>query len=487
MRYELPVSYRDLLAIAGKATGTAADMPPLCEYRDAPEAFMREVLGLELWDGQRAILQAVAFGRRLTAVRSGQKTGKTIVSAALALWWAATRRKAFVLVTSGSSSQLRDTLWREMRQLHKRAAEHIGGVLSPDPDHGGYWSDGRRIVGRTPTANEPERFAGYSSPELFIIIDEASRFPVSLFEAARGNLAGGGSLLALANPVRTSGWFYRIFRDRSHEWNRIRQSSRMTPNATGKGTPIPGLATQEFIAELEREYGAESPIVKIRVDGDFAELDENTILTLEQLQQAHDAAGFRTGDIVVGLDVARHGNDRSVLLVRDGFDVVRTEATQGKDAIQLANWAIERLEDYQELTLAVDVVGVGAGVYDVLRERSPERWAVVPFNAGAKPRQRTRFAKRRDEAYWAIREWLADGGRLPRLDALEAELLAHTYETDSQGRIKVVAKDEVKKRLGRSPDYADALAIAIWTQPTDYSEPMRVGPLAERQGSSVGW
>ena len=484
---DLPLTYRDLIRVRG-ATPTASDRPVMPEYADAPEAFLREVLGLEVWDGQRAIIQSVAHSeRRLTAVRSGQKTGKTVVAAGLALWWAATRPRALVLVTSGSSSQLRDTLWHEIRMLHKRAEHEIGGIISPVPDNGGRWSDGRRIIGRTPTANEPERFAGYSSPDLFIIVDEASRFPGPLFEAARGNLAGGGRLLALANPVRVSGWFYDVFRNKLKTWNRLRISSRQTPNASGRGTPIPGLATEEFISELEREFGKDSPIVKIRIDGEFAEMDTNTVVSIEALEAAREAEGVRTGDIVAALDVARHGGDSSVLLVRDGFDVVAIHETKDLDSIQLAEWALDRLAEYRKLTIAVDVIGVGAGVFDQIRALAPDGWHVAPFNAAAKARNPSRFAKRRDEAFWSVREWLREGGRLPRHDRLDAELLAHTYESDAQGRIKVAKKDDVKKRIGRSPDHADALAMACWTQAGAAADPVRVGPLSSRQKTKIGW
>jgi hypothetical protein len=109
--------------------------------------------------------------------------------------------------------------------------------------------------------------------------------------------------------------------------------------------------------------------------------------------------------------------------------------------------------------LIVDEIGLGAGVLDRLRELG---YRAKGFNGGSSPRDKDRFANLRAASYWMLREKLEAGEvALPADEGLAEELLATSWRPTSEGRVKIDAKDDIRSRLGRSPDRADAVCMAI--------------------------
>lgn len=450
-----------------KASGQATPPSlPFARYYDDPRGFFVDVLGFAPWSKQLAIAVAVAQHRR-TAVRSGHKIGKSTIAAAVALWWVCTRPRARVILTSSIARQVKHILWREVRRLCRESRQPIGASPALDPNTGLRFQDGREILGFT--TDEAESMAGFSGDQILFIIDEASGFPQALYEAVQGNTAGGGAILALGNPTRTTGFFFEAFRYERGGWFLIHVSSRDTPNVTGLEPSIPGLATPEWIAEMIAEYGEGSPIVAVRVDGNFSEKAEDAVVGLGSVEAAKARWTNipRLGQIEVGVDVARFGDDDSVIQARRGKHTYLPVAVHGLDTVQVASKVLALLFGPDGLhkhgepkpIVRVDVIGYGAGVVDVLR-RDP-RVTVVPVNVGEAARDPEKFCGLRDEVWWAARKWLEDGGTLAPDPKLEADLLAPRYSYDARGRIKVEPKHETKKRLNRSPDRGDAFCLAV--------------------------
>jgi hypothetical protein len=454
------------------ATGKPAEAlfdPEVAKYRDDPVGYARDVLGIEPWSRQAEVLQAVAEHPRV-GVRSGHKVGKSTNAAILALWWVSTRAQARVIFTSAVARQVRTILWREMRRLYRGARRPIGGELFEQPDRGLEFADGREVLGFT--SDEAEKFSGISGPNLLFILDEASGIAEAIYESTRGSLAGGGRLVLFSNPTRTSGFFFDAFNRRSDFWKLIHISSAESPNITGEAE-IPGLATAEWMQDLLDEWGAESPLFQVRVLGDFPVQAANAVIGLALVEAAvarwQGLGGERArmaeglGVLQLGCDPARFGDDESVCIARRGNVVLEVLAWRGLDTVQLAARVLEvarRLRRSDERpVVAVDVIGIGAGVADQIKQATDVELREI--NVGEASSVAT-YSRTRDELWFALRDWLRADGASPNDAKLAGELVAPTYGFEPSGKLKVESKDEMRKRLKRSPDRADALALAVY-------------------------
>lgn len=437
--------------------------------RRTPVEFAREVLGLRLWSRQEEILRA-SFDHPRVAVRSGHKIGKSTSAAALALWFASdcvARPGARVVMTSSSSRQVRTILWRELRRLYRPVQERLGGELHKVPDAGLVWDDGREILGFS--TDEPEKMAGLSGAHVLFIIDEASGVGEGIFEAIEGNRAGGARIVLFSNPTRTSGTFYEAFHSKRNFWCGLKVSSEEAARVT---PPIPGLATRAWVAEKLEEWGRESPIFQVRCSGDFPQQGERAVIALSVIEDArtrfdsHDRSSAST--LEVGVDVARFGDDQTVVALRRGVRALSLDTVANGDGPDTAGRVLERVLRERKLDEAVriklDVIGVGASVHDALVRTAPSGVEVIAVNVAERATDDEHFARLRDQLWFALRDWLRDG-ELPEDSKLEAELLAPEYTFDARGRYVVESKDETKKKLKRSPDRADALALAVFQPP----------------------
>ncbi|MDB4931229.1 MAG: hypothetical protein JWM10_3713 [Myxococcaceae bacterium] len=424
------------------------------------------MLKVHAWKRQRDIFAAVARFRRV-ATRSGHKVSKTNSLACLALWWVCTRPRAKVVLSSTVGDQLKNILWPEVCRLHREAAFPIGGKLSADY-HGGLWfDDDRAIIAMKSEDTKPESFAGVSSPHLLYLIDESSGFPDSLLEAAWGNCASNGTIAAFSNPTRTSGWFYDAFHEKRGSWHTLHIDSRESPNITGE-VDVPGLARREWVDELATAFGAESPTFSVRVAGEFPRAGDCVVVSLGLLETAlkRDPTQATPGPLRLGLDVGRTGDDASVLCAARGNLTLPLRETRGREGDDLAGWVLEQLADLDPRGAEVpecriDVIGVGASVYDHLKHS--KRLQAIPVNVSTRPMDPEHYATTRDEVWFAGAEFLKEGGTLPPGDTeLQGELTAARYAFNGKGRYVVESKDTMKKRLKRSPNRADAFNLMAY-------------------------
>lgn len=437
----------------------------LARWKDDPVRFAAEALRLRVWSRQADLLRAVATHKRV-AVRSGHKIGKSSTFVILALWFITTRRRARVVMTSASYRQVRDILWKELRRIVSDAPIPIGGKLATDPETGLQLPDGREIVGLS--TNEPERIAGYSGPEMLFLLDEASGISEEVFEALEGNRAGGARIVLASNPTKTAGTFFDAFHRAAEFWHTIHVSSEDTPNVTGAEDPIPGLATAEWVSEKRREWGEDSALYQVRVRGNFPSQGEKAVVSLTDVVAAVGRwQPEPTGDLSFGLDVARFGDDESVLAPRRGRTVLPVTTFAKLDGPDLAGRALEIVRELRRPgevpVVAVDVIGVGASAFDVLARSTEVRAVAVNVSESATTEG---YHALRDQLWGSLRDFLRTDGAIPDDSRLQAEILAPEYGFDAQGRMKVESKEAMKKRLGRSPDRADAVALSIYQPPS---------------------
>lgn len=465
-------------------TMTAAEQAAAClaRWRDDPVLFATEVLGVACWRKQRQILRTAAASQRV-AVRSGHKIGKSTCAVVLAIWFVVTRPRARVILTSASGRQVKSILWKELRRLYRGSRVPLGGQPPHKvPDAGWQFADGREVIGFS--TDDPEKMAGFSGPENFYIADEASGIAEEIFEAIEGNRAGGARLVMFSNPTRTSGYFFEAFHEKCEFWEPIHVSSEETPNASGVGTPIPGLATRDYIEEKKREWGEENPLYQVRVKGNFPSQGPNAIVGLTLLQEARARYAHLKpeGTLSFGVDVARFGDDETVIAPRRGDVILPLRVFGNLDTEQVTDEVVKVVRELRRPGEArprvkVDEIGAGAGVVDGLRARYSDLLEVVGVNVATESNDKTKFPNLRSQLVFGVRDWLKEGGALPPDSKLAGEVVAPVYRFDAQGRQVVESKDDIKKRLKRSPDRFDAVALAVYEAPVT-----RVLPMPKRAG-----
>jgi phage terminase large subunit len=269
-------------------------------------------------------------------------------------------------------------------------------------------------------------------------------------------MSGHNAVTLLAgNPVRSSGYFFDVFNkpEMAPHWRRIHISCVDHPRVT-----------PDFVADVARKYGEQSNAYRVRVLGEFPLADDDTVIPFELVETARtrDVTGTRSKE-VWGLDVARFGSDRSALCRRRGnTQLARVESWQGLDTMEVAGRVVTRYEALAEQdrpeVICVDVIGIGAGVVDRLRELG---LPVRGINVSEAPALGDKYRNLRTELWFNAREWLA--ARDCRLEDVElgAELTKPKYSFTSNGKIQLESKDDMKKRGERSPDLADAFVLTF--------------------------
>lgn len=452
---------------------------PETRYQHDPVAFATEILGVTLWDKQEEILRSLVTHERVS-VRSGHKIGKSRVAVVAALWFYCSYPDARVVMSSVTARQVDQILWRELKKVRKEAMKRRLPPMDGEPAvlaRSGMRSDDlREIVGFT--ASESEAVAGTSGANLFYIIDEASGVDDAIFEAIEGNRAGGGEegtavrMLLLGNPTRTVGEFFRSQTDKKDHYKSIHVSSEDTPNVKQGRIVVPGLATRAWVEEKRREWGEDSALYQVRVRGNFAQESETTVIGLHLVNEAiarHEDTEIDLGArLHIGVDVARYGDDETAIAVRRGDKVIHLETHAKLDEHQVAFRVIQAARRWREPNeipvVKIDTCGtVGIRATAALASnRDAREIELVAVNVGNKAYLRREFPLLRDQLWFACATWLREGGSIPDESKLAAELVAPSFSFDSMQRRRVESKDDIRKRLKRSPDRADAVCLAVW-------------------------
>lgn len=466
-------AFRVAAGLALASLGVAAVWPSP-QYQRDPVRFAREVIGVEPWKRQVDILEAAKKHRRV-AVSSGHKVSKSHSAAILALWFYCSFDDARVVMSSTTSRQVDQILWRELRMLHARAALTIDGEPAQLARSGLKSDDFREIVGFT--AREAEAVAGVSGKNLLYVVDEASGVPDEIFEAIEGNRAGGARLIMFSNPTRTEGEFYRAFTDKAEFYHTIRISSEESPNVVAGEEVIPGLATREWVEEKRREWGEESALYKIRVKGEHALKEDGKILSVHTIAEAESRwlSAPAIGRLHLGVDPAGPGEagDESVFAPRRGVKVLELVAFQGLNEEAHVVRALEVLRRHREPRdlppiIVLDREGpIGARVFGMFRthaDNHPNDFELVAVRASDRAsREPFIYDRARDELWANLADWLVTGeGAIPPDAKLQKELHAPSWVGQVTGRLKATDKKELRKILGRSPDRADAVALSVW-------------------------
>lgn len=465
-------------------------------YAKDPVLFLREVLEMDPDDWQEETARDVQDHAKV-AVKSGQGVGKTALEAGLCIWFLCCRPYAKVICTAPTMQQLYDVLWAEIAKWLQ--SSKVKDLLTWTKTKIYMNGDSERWFATAKTATKPENMQGFHEDHMLIIVDEASGVMDPIMEAILGTLTGiDNRLLLMGNPNRTEGVFFDAFgRDRTR-WKTRTVSSRDSKRTS-----------RENIEMLEAKYGRDSDVVRVRVDGEFPKGGLDSFIPLEYAECCHDPVTVLDSNMLhVGVDVARFGDDKTVVTTRQGMRVDPQRKYAKQSTMETVGHVLRICKDWisawterhpglydaygSSLTgrcrVRIDDSGVGGGVTDRLKEVVEEEGLpieVIPCNNGGKAMD-AHYENAGTEMWGNIRELMEQNFsakargedpvlQLPEDDELIKQLANRKYHLTSRGRIALEKKDDMKKRGLGSPDCADSLALCLYNPQTMSYNPVSGG------------
>ena len=451
-------------------SGLARDT--LLRWRLDPVAFVREAIGAEPDEWQRKALSKLAKPGAKVSIRSCHGPGKSCVAAWAVLWFIFTHFPCRILLTAPAAPQLETVLWPEIGIWLAKMPEQLRKCVNKTSDTLEWvgHEDQSFAVARTAREDKPEALAGMHGVNVLIVVDEASGVSEKVYETIQGSLTDPGNvLLLISNPTRNTGTFYDSHHKLRSKYDTIHVSHRDSDRVT-----------DEYVETMRLQYGEESNVYRVRCLGEFPVLGDDQVVSLERVQLAR-TRHVDTLDVrpVWGLDVARFGWAKTALARRRGNTLIQPiETRQGWDTMQTAGWVAREYDECRDEDIPhrifVDVIGVGAGVLDRLRELDIPAQGV---NVAETPLDPKRFMRLRDELWWKGREWFERGDVYlpPGCESLEAQLVAPTYRMLSTGKIQVESKEELRDRGVESPDEADAFLLTLAERERKAERPINRG------------
>ena len=430
-----------------------------------PEPWQREVLE-RLGQGLRQRDTAPDEAVRL-AVASGHGIGKSALVSWVILWALSTVSDTRGIVTANTEGQLRTKTWPELAKWHALSINkdwftYTATALhySAQPGRDKTW----RVDAITWSENNTEAIAGLHNKgkRAFALFDEASAIPEGVWETVEGALTDAGTelfWLAFGNPTRTTGRFRECFAGGrfAHRWAPLQIDSRSV-----------AMTNKAQIATWVKDYGEDSDFVRVRVKGVFPRAGTMQFIDGERVDQAIARELFKdpTAALVMGVDIARHGEDQTVIRFRRGLDARGIPAVKFRipDLMAVAGRVMELVNSHEPDAVFVDGTGIGWGVVDRLAQLGCSTVRGIDFGAGAdrtdSSEAAVRYANKRAEMWGHMKEW-CKAGCLPDDRALAADLTNVDYGYDATDAIRLERKDDMRKRGLASPDDGDALALTF--------------------------
>jgi len=429
-------------------------------YRDKPALFVEEVLGCKPFDYQVEFLNELVKPTRRLSIRSGHGTGKTCSCAWAMIWILLFQFPCKVIVTAPTSAQLFDGLFNEVKKWINELPPQLRSLLNVKSDRVEFIPAPTEafISARTARAETPEALAGVHNEAgfVYIICDESSGISEAVFEAAAGSMSSTNcKTILISNPTRVSGTFYESQTRQSDKWWTRKWSCLDSP-----------LVSDEFVEEMKHRYGPESAAFSIRVLGEFAKADIDTIIPYELVDAAmgRDIAVDEHQRTIWALDPARFGDARTALVKRTGSVVTEVMSWRGLDTMQTIGRVMAEYEalpeSQQPAEILIDEVGLGGPIVDRMRQLVGD--IVRGVNVSESPSSKGVYNNLRSELWFKAKAWFESRTcKVPKNEELLADLTAITYTFSASGKMQAETKDSMRKRGLRSPDLADALCLSF--------------------------
>ena len=428
------------------------------EGSSGPRVWQREILS---YVRDHLSNPSTRFTPCCVAVCSGHGIGKSAFMGMVDNWAMSVCEDSKAVVTAGTGTQLTTktvpeiSKWFKMSHIAHWFDVRATSIRILDPEHELSW----RTDFVTWSEHNTEAFAGlHNKLKLILLIyDEASAIADPVWEVSEGALTDENTIiiwLAFGNPTKNTGRFRECFGRFKHRWKTFQIDSR-----TVEGT------NKEQIAKWIEDYGEDSDFVRVRVRGEFPRAGSSQFISSDIVEacRKHRAESFATLPKVLSIDVARFGDDQTVIGTRQGRKACILAKLRGLDTIQVADRVIEFIGKESPDAIVVDGDGLGAGVVDQLRFRG-FRDRLFEFHGGAAPRDPAAYFNRRAEVWGLMRDWLGSGAEIPDDPELASDLTCPEYGFSNKQQIQLERKEDMKKRGLASPDCGDMLAMTFSVQ-----------------------
>lgn len=464
--------------------------------------FAKDVLKVNLDIEQKKILHAVQF-EKMVSVCSGTARGKDFIAAVAGMCFLYLTPKfdskgklienTKVAMTAPTDRQVGNIMFPEISRLFKNAKILPGRLVSHDirTDYDEWF-----LTGFKASKDNTESWSGFHAANTMFIITEGTGLHDKIYDAIEGNLQGNSRILVVFNPNITVG--YAANSQRSPRFKKFRLDSLTSPNVIEKKSIIPGQVNYEWVLDkvnswcekvtkqeynesegdfiFEGNYYRPNDLFRIKVRGMFPKVSEDSLIPMNWILMANSNYKEKERskvDLKIGVDVAGMGRDNSVICERLNNHVYPFESYSGNgkaEHMKVAGIVANKLKTTSNSNAFIDTIGEGAGVYSRLEELGYQNAHSCKFSENANGLKDStgqyEFENMRAYLFWCVRDFLNPAlnsdAALPPDDEFLQEATEIKWHFKSNGKIIIEAKDDIKKRLKRSPDKFDSLANTFY-------------------------
>lgn len=449
-------------------------------YQSSPADYVEDVIlkprkdGIRLLAYQADILDALAKYDRI-GLKAANGIGKDFTTACAIEWYLMTHPFSHIPCTSGVNRQIKNILFSEIHNVSRQSLMapfmHLMDISVKVKGAEKEWY----VVGFTASSSEsgqtPEsKMEGFHGKFLLYIITEAKAVEKPVWDAVKKACTGpGNKIFAQSVPGTEFGEFHKVFTHYRDSWNLYSFAS--AKKIDGRYLPTTPIVSEVSIQEKLRE-GEDSPLFQASVLANFVKQGDTSLIPMDWIKAAMARQPYvdEKDEVFMGIDVARYGEDKTIMAPRKGMSIAKIYKFSNKDTMTIAEEAGALAQATGCKNIFADVIGVGAGVVDRLLQLGVKCSGI---NVGEKARMEEKFADLRSELWFNIRELLnpANGHNiaLPEDESLATQLATIRYEVVSSGKVKVESKKRLKERGFGSPDEADAVCLAFFNvRPKNY-------------------
>lgn len=393
------------------------------------------------------------------AVASGHGIGKSAEVAMIMGWGMSTCEDCKIVITANTDTQLKTKTWPEVNKWFRMMiCGHWFNVYKESITIKNDKLEATWRADRVSWSTEnTEAFQGLHNmgKRIIVIFDEASSIDDRIYEVTEGALTDENTeiiFIAFGNPTKNTGAFKEAIEGKqSHRWYHLQVDSR----------DVDGTNKVE-IAKWIEDYGEDSDFVRIRVRGEFPRASLNQFIASDDVARCrkYKAMGFEDFPKILSCDVARFGDDRTVIMARQGRQIALLGQYRGLSTAQVTDLIVDFSETHYVDAIVVDSDGIGAPVHDQLVARG-YRKKLHEFHGGHPAYNSKMYFNRRAEVWGLLRDALIAGVQIPDLPEMETDLTAPLYGFSNQQQVQLEKKDDMKKRGMSSPDLGDSAAMTF--------------------------
>jgi len=422
---------------------------------------LESLFSVKLTDQQKQLVNLSNDQTARVAVASATGTGKTAILSMLTLLYLMIYPDCRILITSPSFSQLVRVFHAELLKWQRQLPVQFQELFKVTRERVDYLGSTKFMQFAslvTASVENKESLQGGHASTYVILVDEASGVSEEAFDILLATLStgDGGRMVQVSNPVRSSGRFYQIFQSDKGRWNKLHFSAEDSPNVN-----------PEWIEEMRETYGEDSDLFRMRVLGQFPRVGISQFISAESVEDAIsnkiELISYHNYPKVMGVDIARFGDDKTVFIVRQGPKLIEIKTFRGLDTMEIASLVAEFQSIHNCTNIYIDSIGIGAGTYDRCKELTLPAVEVIVSNKSTDP---NKYMNLRSQLWGHMKDWVNNGADLPfesrgEDSNLLAEMTSMEYFYNAKMQLQLMSKKDLKKAGHSSPDIADALSLTF--------------------------